>query len=203
MKINEIPLEARISLEITKDDNSDSVYVNIQRAAENVIVLFPVEIDNKVLVLNDSQLKIDVYYEVSDSKPLLWRNVAYGMVNVKGKPSIVLSSKSDGVKFNRRLNFRLPLDVQGILRGQKIVVHDLSSTGISFYIPKENRKTIGTPVDIKFVANYEEYSVQGNIVREVEEDDRYLYGCSIKANTIIDTFLAEEQRRRLMRNRGR
>ena len=60
------------------------------------------------------------------------------MVAVKGRQCIVLSTKSNGVQYNRRLNFRLSLDVQGTLKGQKIIVHDLSSTGISFYVRKEN-----------------------------------------------------------------
>ena len=205
MKISDIPESARISLEIMKGDESDIISVNLQKVAENVLVLQPVEIDDKVLVLKDKDLKIDVYYEIDDSKPIVWRSVAYGMVAVKGRQCIVLSTKSNGVQFNRRLNFRLPLDVQGTLNGQKIIVHDLSSTGISFYLRKENRKTIGTEIAVKFIANYDEYAVQGKIVREmfVEDEERYLYGCSIKPNTIIDTFLAEEQRRRLIKNRGR
>lgn len=203
MNISEIPLEAKVSLEVEKGDESNVISVNIQKVAENVLVLLPVEIDGKVLVLRDKDLKIDVYYEVDNSKPIVWRNVAYGMVAVKGRQCIVLSTKSNGVQYNRRLNFRLSLDVQGTLKGQKIIVHDLSSTGISFYVRKENRKTIGTEVNIKFVANYDEMAVQGQIVREMEEEERYLYGCSIKPNTVIDTFLAEEQRRRLMKSRGR
>lgn len=205
MKISDIPVEARISLEIMKGDESNAISVTLQKVAENVLVLQPVEIDDKVLVLKEKDLKIDVYYEVSDAKPIVWRSVAYGMVAVKGRQCIVLSTKSNGVQFNRRLNFRLPLDVQGTLNGQKIIVHDLSSTGISFYVRRENRKTIGMEIAIKFVANYDEYAVQGKIVREMEdvEQERFLYGCSIKPNTIIDTFLAEEQRRRLIKNRER
>ena len=140
---------------------------------------------------------------MDNAKPIVWRNVAYGMVPVKGRQCIVLSTKSNGVQYNRRLNFRLPMDVQGNINGQKIIVHDLSSTGISFYVRRDNPKKIGTEFTMKFIANYDELAVQGKIVREFIDEDRILYGCSIKPSAIIDTFLAEEQRRRLMKNRGR
>ncbi len=71
MNISEIPLEAKVSLEVGKGDESNVISVNIQKVAENVLVLLPVEIDGKVVVLRDKDLKIDVYYEVDNSKPIV------------------------------------------------------------------------------------------------------------------------------------
>ena len=71
MNISAIPLEAKVSLEVGKGDESNVISVNIQKVAENVLVLLPVEIDGKVVVLRDKDLKIDVYYEVDNSKPIV------------------------------------------------------------------------------------------------------------------------------------
>ncbi len=202
VKIVEIPLAGRVSLQITKGEYSDMLPVNIQSIGDNYVILMPIEIDNKILVLKDPEAQIDFLYAAEEEKPLIWKNISNMMVNVKGKPCVVLSSKKEGIPYNRRLNFRLPMDVKGKLKNLNIVIHDISSSGISFYLPKENRLRIGQSFEIRFMANYEELKVQGEIVREIEEDRRFLYGCTIKSTVAVDNFIADEQRRRLMKNRS-
>lgn len=202
MKINEIPKDGSVSLKLQKDNQISMLSVEIYVAKENVIVLKPIIIDGKVLNLSNSDFRLELIYERGNEKPLIWRNISFGTIKIDNYPCVVLQDTTEGVVYNRRGTFRLELDVQGVLNGnEKIIVHDISTTGISFYTEKDNRKTIGSPVKIKFMGGFEEIYVSGEIIREVEGEERNMYGCMIKANLMVDKFMTEEQRRRVMRNR--
>jgi len=184
---------------LTKDHKSSTIDASIYKISKNVIVLKPIIIENKVLHIQcDEGLVIDFIYQCENEKPLIWKHVAYGVVSIEGQPCLAIKDTKEGVGFNRRDNFRLAMDVPGVLNiNEKVLVHDISSTGISFYTQKKNKKQVGSAVDIVFVGGYEDVHVSGQIVREVELEERNLYGCTIKPSMIIERFLSEEQRRRL------
>lgn len=201
MRIDDIPIEGHVNLQITKGELSDTISVYIQKVATNMIALMPVEVDGKTLILNDKDIKVDVIYVVDDDKPLIWKNVAYGMLAINNKHCIVLKTKNEGVHFNRRMEFRLPMDITGSAKGMRLLIHDISRTGISFKVPKNLRRSIGETLEIHFMGGYEEQVATATIVRELEDGERYLYGCTIKPSIKIDQFISDEQRRRLMQNR--
>lgn len=202
MKITQIPEAGSLALRLHIGTHTSEIQVQIYKIMENMIVLNPIVINNKILNLGDTDVRMELIYERENEKPIMWRNISYGTVKLENRPYLVLASNSEGAVFNRRNNYRLPLDVKGILNGKdKIIVHDISSTGISFYTPSENKKKVGSPVAIKFTGCYEDIHVSGEIVREIEEEDRNMYGCKIKSSQQIDKFMSEEQRRRVIRSR--
>ena len=79
--------------------------------------------------------------------------------------------------------------------------YEYSLTSRLFYTKKEDRKVIGDAFRLKFIGGYEEIHVKGVIVREIVEETRNMYGCTITPNPVIDTFMSDEQRRRVMRSR--
>ena len=204
MKIGEIPLDGTVLLKLHRLKQTTTLPVEIQKSMPMVVVLKPIMVGDKVLNVEDPDLKMDFIYERGNEKPLVWKHISFGTVRVDNRPHVVLTDKSDGVEYNRRTTFRLDMDVQGILNGkEKVVVHDLSSTGISFFVPLDKQKQIGMPIHITFLGGYDEISVAGEIVREVVMEERLMYGCTIKSNLKIDQFLSEEQRRRAFKQRGR
>lgn len=191
-----------IQLEISGADNTDIVDAQVKAAKKNVIVLEPIIIDGRVLVLDSSNITVNVFYEESDDKPDYWKNVKYNMVNISSKPMIALASANESVKYNRRTNFRIPMGVQGRLNGKDtVVVSDISSTGISFLGSLEKDYAIGTEFKLSFNAHYTEYVVSGQIVRKDRRERNMLYGCTIKSNPQIDELISYEQRSRLAKNR--
>lgn len=202
MKIYEIPEEGALSLRIQKDHQSSVVDVEIYKIVSNMLVLKPIMVEDKVLNMDDSDARVELIYERENEKPLIWKSISYGTIKLENRPYVVLSDHTDGVVFNRRTNYRLDMDVQGILNGnERIIVHDLSSSGIAFYTAKDNKKEIGSPIQIKFVGGYEEIVVTGEIIREVIVGERNMYGCTIQSSMQVDKFLSEEQRRRVMKTR--
>ena len=199
MKVFEIPDDGLISLKLNKEGKSTVVSAKIKKNTEKALFLEPIIINGKELNLADEKdLVIDLIYENQKDKPLIWRNIAYKMVVIDGRKIILMSDSKDGVHYNRRETFRLDMDVKGVLnKNESVIVHDISTSGISFYTPKENKKTVGDEIHVKFVGGYEDINVAGQIVREVEKEDRNLYGCEIKKNIQVEKFMVNEQRRRI------
>lgn len=192
-----------IILRLQRQKQSITVETRVYKVQSDTIVVEPIIYDEKYVNVSDDELTISVIHE-TEEKPIIWKNVAFKTIRVQNLPYIALACRVPGVVFNRRISFRLNLDVQGVLnRGEKVIVHDISSTGISFYTNKDARKIVGTPVNIKFLGGYEDVYVSGEIVREEEKDERYLYGCTIRSTMDIDKFISEEQRRRAMKGSRR
>lgn len=203
MKIVEISEDSTLTLIIHKDEQSVEVNVEIYKIMPKGIVLKPILSDGKALNLENSGARLELVYEREDAKPIIWRHISYGVIKIGGYPYTVLSDKTDGAEYNRRTTFRLDMDVQGTLnRNERVVVHDISSTGISFYTSQEDRKEIGSKVLISFIGGYEEITVTGEVVRQQESNGRVLHGCVINSTIAIDKFLSEEQMRRVRKSRG-
>lgn len=199
VKVYEIPVEGVISLKLNKADKSTVVQAKMMQNREKVMILEPIVVEGRELNLRDEKdLIVDLIYEDKISKPLIWRNVVYKTILLNNKYCIAISDDRDGTPFNRRGNFRLDMDVKGVLNmNEPIVVHDVSTSGISFYAPVKNRKNLGDEIHVKFQGGYEDIKVRGEIVREVANEDRNLYGCKIQKNMQIEKFMIEEQRRRI------
>ena len=201
MRLEELSQGQGVLLEIVKGDEHSEVDANVMMVSRNVVVLEPIIIEGKVLVLNDTEIHVSLVLSIEDEKPQLWKNVAFGMTIISNRQCIVIKSVNESVTYNRRGSYRLPMDNQGYLKNEKIIIHDISTTGLSFYTNKDNRKTVGSNVEIRFMAHYEEIHVKGTIVREIEDGDRYLYGCIIHASPAVDSYIASEQRKRVMLHR--
>lgn len=201
MRLEDLSQGQNVIIEIVKGDEHSEVDASIMMVNKSVVVLEPIVIDGKVLVLDDADIHVSLVLAIENEKPQLWKNVAFGMTSLNNRQCIVIKSLNESITYNRRGSYRLSMDTQGYIKNEKIVIHDISSTGISFYTKLDHRKTIGSEVTIKFTANYEDVYVKGTIVREIETDDRYLYGCTIHNNPVVDSFIASEQRKRVMKFR--
>ena len=123
-------------------------------------------------------------------------NVIGNIMN--GKQYVLVRSLDEGQEYNRRRTYRLPLDIKGSVLGiGDVIIHDISNTGIAFYLDKGKKCDIGQTVSIGFSARNKNYVVSATIARIVEEEKRCLYGCTMMSNPVIDGFINEEQRFRI------
>ncbi len=203
MKLYDISKQAEISLKLSKDGKTATVPVKANRIVNNMLVIKPIIIKGKVVTFKEQEgLTIDLIYEGKNKKPLIWKNVTYGAVKYKGQSCVVLTDDRDGLPFNRRGEYRLPMDITGMLNlNEYVVIHDISGSGISFYSPLDKKREIGEDIKLRFTGGYEEISVAGKIVREVPVENKYLYGCTINRSLQVEGFVATEQRRRMTLSR--
>lgn len=123
---------------------------------------------------------------------------------LKEKKYVGIRVSGEGLIHNRRSTYRLPLDINGSLRNfGKIIVHDISYNGISFYLPNDKLCSTGQDIVLMFKMYDIEYIVKGKIVRITQdpENRRVLYGCSTIPSPSIDNLIQEEQRNRIRKRR--
>ena len=199
MKLNQLTNDSTIQLEF--EAGQDKLYLDVQIAqvAKSGLVLYPVIIEGKALSFKNNENIINLVYLQKEGKPLLWKNVAVSNAVINGRNFVLVRSVGDGVEYNRRNNYRLPLDIRGNIPGYgDILIRDISNNGIAFAIDKDAKRfTIGQEVALNFGARNVNYTLKANIARIVEQENRVLYGCSMMSTPIIDQFICEEQRIRI------
>ncbi len=200
MYINELKENDFIEVEIQDGTREIIVPSKVLRCIKNSIVIENITLDGKVVVFDKDNIRINIVYQKKNENPIAWNNVIAQNINTETIKGILVYSKNQGIKKNRRNTFRVPLGINGKIQGETVVIHDISVSGISFRTKMDApEKEIGSKVKISFEANYEPYTVNATIVRKAEENGRILYGCKIEANINIDKLISIEQRKQMRR----
>ena len=199
MKLNELAVDSSLQLEF--EAGAEKLYLDVQIAqvSKSGLILYPVIIDGKALSFKNNENVINLVYLQREGKPLLWKKVAVSNAVINGRNFVLVRSVLDGVEYNRRNNYRLPLDIKGNIAGYgDVLIRDISNNGLGFVISKDSpRCTIGQTVKINFSARNINYTISVTVARTVEEETRVLYGCKMTSTPVIDQFISEEQRIRI------
>lgn len=199
MKLNQLTNDSILQLEFEAGQEKLYLDVQIAQVSKGGLVLYPVIIEGKALSFKNNTNVINLICLHKEGKPLLWKNVSVSNAVINGRNFVLVRSIGDGVEYNRRNNYRLPLDIRGNIVGYgDIVIHDISNNGIAFLIDKDAKRfNVGQEVALNFSARNVNYTLKANVARIVEQENRILYGCSMMSTPIIDQFISEEQRIRI------
>ena len=199
MKLNQLTNDSTLQLEFEAGQEKLYLDVQIAQVSKSGLVLYPVIIEGKALSFKNNANVINLVYLQKEGKPLLWKNVLVSNALINGRNFVLVRSMGDGVEYNRRHNYRLPLDIRGNITGYgDIIIHDISNNGIAFLIDKDAKRfSIGQEVALNFSARNVNYTLKATVARMVEQETRMLYGCSMMSTPVIDQFISEEQRIRI------
>ena len=198
MKLNELSPDCEIQLELSVGKQKVYLDASIAQVAKRGLVLNPVIFDGKSISFKNNRECVNLIVRQSEGKPLIWKNVAVDNAVISNKPYVLVRSLDDAQEYNRRRNFRLELDIRGSVLGLgDVVIHDLSNSGIGFYLDHGKTCKMGETVHIGFSVRDKNYGVAATVVRIVEGERRTLYGCSMMSTPAIDSFINEEQRIRI------
>ncbi|MBQ6814681.1 MAG: PilZ domain-containing protein [Lachnospiraceae bacterium] len=199
MKLNQLTNESEIQLEFSVGKEKLYVEAEIAQVSKSGLVLYPVIVDGKSLSFKNNSNVVNLIYIQQDGKPLIWKNIAISNALLNGKPYVLVRSLEDSREYNRRHNYRLPLDIKGSILGYgDIIIHDISNGGIAFYMDKMGKGfSIGQKVNLGFSARNNNYTISATVARIVESEHRVLYGCTMMSTPLIDQFITEEQRIRI------
>lgn len=198
MKLNQLTQDSKVQLEISSGKAKVYIDVSIAQVAKSGLVLNPVMYEGKAVSFKGNQEMVSLIWLQDDGKPQIWKRVAIDNAIINKMPFVLVRSMDDGMDYNRRTTFRLPLDVKGGIIGfGEVIIHDISSGGIGFYMDSSKDVKIGQQLHIGFSVRGDNYSVTATVVRIVPEERRTLYGCTMASSPMIDTFIIEEQRLRI------
>lgn len=198
MLLSDLTIESNIKLEVVSGNDKIYIDASIAQVLKSGIVLFPVTYEGKIVSFKDNHNIVNLVLYQADGKPSIWKNVSVSHAMMNGRAFVLVRSLEESSEYNRRRNYRLPLDIKGnVLGSGEVIVHDISNGGISFYMDQYGSCTVGQTVNIGFSARNCNYAVSATVVRVVEEEGRCLYGCTMKSTPLLDQFISEEQRYRL------
>ena len=198
MKLNELSPDCELQLELSVGKQKIYLDANIAQVARRGLVLYPVVFDGKVISFKNNKEPVNLIVRQPEGKPLIWKNVAIDNAVISQKSYVLVRSLEDAQEYNRRRNFRLDLDIRGTILGMgEVVIHDISNSGIGFYLEPGKTCKMGETVHIGFSVRDKNYGVAATVVRIVEGERRTLYGCSMMSTPAIDGFINEEQRIRI------
>ena len=199
MKISQLTNDSNLQLEFEAGHEKLYLDVQIAQVSKGGLVLYPVIIEGKALSFKNNTNVINLICLHKEGKPLLWKNVTVSNAVINGRNYVLVRSIGDAVEYNRRNNYRLPLDIRGNIVGYgDIIIHDISNNGIAFLIDKDAKRfNVGQEVALNFSARNVNYTLKANVARIVEQETRVLYGCSMMSTPVIDQFICEEQRIRI------
>lgn len=199
MKLNQLTNDSTIQLEF--EAGSEKLYLDVQIAqvSKSGLVLHPVIIEGKALSFKNNENIVNLVYLQKEGKPLIWKNVAISNAVINGRNFVLVRSLNDGAEYNRRNNYRLPLDIRGNITGYgDIIIKDISNNGIAFAIDRDAKRfTVGQQVNLCFSARNANYTMCVTVARVVEQETKVLYGCQMSSTPAIDQFISEEQRIRI------
>lgn len=201
MHIWEIQEDAELLLEIRNENSELTVPITLLKVLKNGLFLSDVLYNEQKITFGAENVTYDLIMTTGNDYPLVWTDVQVKNVSLKGISGVLVASTAEATKRNRRSCYRVALGVNGIVAGVRVTVHDISVNGISFRAKEKLQFNSGEKVLITFAANYENYTVEATIVRIVEEENSFLYGCKQKPNTQIDQLISFEQRKQVQYKR--
>ena len=175
-------------------------------------------------LLNLNELLTNVIYIKKNHKPIIFKNVLIEIFrNNKNEVFHKITSKKEGIEYNRRNDYRINIGNLGISqlgennKSYSVIIKDISKSGFAISIEKklfkedseELRCINEKQITASFIDNPTkkmEYNLHlnGEVVRVIELEDKYIFGCSlVNGNSKLYDYLMIKQREELKKMRER
>ena len=133
-------------------------------------------------ILKFDHTELEFIYIAEDGIPYIWKKVKI----VYFKNNYVLQVKGDGIKYNRRMTYRVNITKSAQLRTSdetlyEVIVKDVSLTGFSI-LDKNNELhfSMDDGVTIYFEDIDHTIDLYGTVIRLEKQDDAIIYGFTIR-----------------------
>ena len=209
-----ITMKAKIGSEVVEFE----ITVQDTLPKKHTILTDVVMKNDKVISFQAKNLIVDLLVSLSDSAPLVFKNVKVVLSKDKdGRFLYAISTIAEAKVLNRRENYRVFIGKEIIVRGgsnhtaYEAVLKDISSTGFAITINNNvaefnDKQILHTVLNdrIEEVGQNYSFHLYGIIVRKEEvENDLVVYGCKLKTYVPgLNNYLMVKERMRLARMSG-
>lgn len=180
IRLSEIAEETPITLLVSTADNEMRLAGHMKKVVNDTVAIISIDFESPRR-LNFENVKVQLECSMDGNVPYLWKQAR--VVNYKNE--YVLQVACEGVRHNRRNNFRVPVSSIGTLKmvgrgSQKVMIKDVSVSGFGI---TDRKKELGLGIGDHGNLVYEEngYSLNltGVLVRKEEKEDMDIYGFEI------------------------
>ena len=212
MKIGEIEAGSAVTLLVKKDDLSVELPSEIVKVYDDSVLTKCFMHGDNLVSFDVDGLSVEMMVVKPGEVPYNFKNVQVSLVELEGVRYHCLRTGTVGVKLNRRNAFRVFIGEDGSAielgggKSARILVKDLSSTGIGFLVDKTEHTEfeVGTKVHVTFADSVIGKRIEADsmVVRAVEQETQFLYGCMFtKHYPDIERYTASKQVRKGANNR--
>lgn len=204
MHISEIPSDSKLTIEIRKGDRSATFFSSPKFIIGGDVYIEPLMHSGKMLSFDSPGLHIAVTASWQNSAPTKFLNIRITRELVDGKLYHCISSKTAGVRNNRRASFRIFVGESGKAfsgskpSGEDVTIRDISESGISFLADDMDNAIFrtGEKVHVRYDDPENSYrvDVESRVVRTEDNDKGKIYGCAfIKNYPQISKYVMSKQ----------
>ena len=191
MRLNELPVGSSVNIKVFINGEELEFESRLIARIDKPIGVYQgacievIKVDGKVITFNSAHT-IATITSIEDNRMYKFHLAGITRQNIAGLDTMLILSTDDTKPINHREAVRVPLCEDCILKaGQNresidAVTRDVSCTGISFSFPHGNFKySIGEEVSAQFYVGAKgPYNVTATIVRDMQEENRTIIGCS-------------------------
>lgn len=187
MLLSCIDTTQKIDIVISYNSKDITFSVDVLDNKNGVLILDLITHNDKILNFENTPAKITVLAKSKDSELYVFSDCLFKNVYLKENRYMVVTTKTPGVKFNRRTEFRMFVGGTGVVKYNRdanslnVIVKDISISGFSFTtinaIIPEDVVNVSLLFENKY---YEKVKIQGKIVRRFSlENESMVYGCKV------------------------
>lgn len=194
MRIQDLPLQSDIILEVDRGESSFCVRSKVLEYFSDGIAIAPIYVKGTVLNIGIrpfSTWKYHVYACVGkEHRRISWKNVQIEMLHTASAGDAyylrTYAFAKESVSSERRTDTRYTVDAQGLVRSGDeefaVKIHDVSSMGVSFWMEESNilpeaNLTLRFSDDVH--GNLGPMELFCQVARRVGRDGKTLVGCRI------------------------
>ena len=195
MKLNELVLNQRITIQLMVGDKKIEFFSNVMDKDEESVYMTPYILNGNALelnVVNDPHVTCNIFAdEPSTNQRISWRAVELTTLHRNDQMMYQLKThrfNRIAVPDDRRAYDRVPVQLNGVVYGsqlgdgENIIIHDISESGISFLAPTTFAlHSQQVTIDFADTIGKREFSlrVDCTIARMCAQEDSILVGCKI------------------------
>ncbi len=204
MEIREITTAYKMSITISNQNsnmilNSDIVFIR-----DGKLYVKPFEYNGVVLNFDSANVNVSMIAYQEEKAPYLWKVVRIGREVLDGIAYHVITSELNGVRINRRENFRVFLGIDGtatvLSNGAKIsaMVKDISENGFAILVDTSSEVKINKN-ELVLAEFYDrgldqQFALTGRVMRAEVLERAILYGCRLtKPEPAVQRYIANKQ----------
>lgn len=180
IRLSELEAESRITLLVSTADNQMRLEGYIKKVINDAVAVIGIDFESPQR-LNFDNVKVQLECILDENVPYLWKQAR--VVNYKNE--YVLQVACEGIRHNRRSNFRVGVSSIGTLKmvgrgSMKVMIKDVSVSGFGISDrSKELGLNIGDHGNLVYEENGYSLNLTGILVRKEEREDMDIYGFEV------------------------
>lgn len=219
MLIKEMVLGRKLEVLVDREGYNYRLVSKIEETTDGMVAVSPIVAKGRMFHFEEGD-DVTIVYR-GEERMWKWEHVKPGLARLEGEPVHTFFSKAQGIVYNRRDSFRVPIgesllmyrifskktedgETEEKLKPFEGLLMDLSVSGAGLYTNEEME--IDAMMGFDMPTNMGIMTCRGKIVRRADVHDkpfRNFYGCEFtKVRKELERYLFERQRLMLQKERG-